>query len=105
MGAAGLVYVVARPLGKVAGVHLALRSVEVPEAVRRHLGRCLISSSSLALGLSLQVRRVFPEFAEPVSAVALAAVLVFEIVGPLLARKSLIAAGEAGADVAPAPTL
>ena len=95
----------ARPLGKVLGVRLALRGVDVPEAVRRHLGRCILSSSSLALGLSLQVRRVFPEFAEPVSAVALAAVLVYEVVGPLLARQSLIAAGEAGADVAPAPTL
>jgi Kef-type K+ transport system membrane component KefB len=105
MGAAGLVYVMARPLGKVIGVRFALRRVDVPDAVRGHLGRCIISSSSLALGLSLQVRRVFPEFAQPVSAVALAAVLVFEVVGPLLARRSLIMAGEAGADVAPAPTL
>jgi Kef-type K+ transport system membrane component KefB len=105
MGAAGAVYVVARPVGKMLGVRLALRGSAEPEAVRAHLGRCIISSSSLALGLSLQVRRLFPDLAGPVSAVALAAVLVFEVVGPLVARRSLIAAGEAGADTSPALTL
>jgi Kef-type K+ transport system membrane component KefB len=105
MGAAGLAYVVARSIGKVGGARLALRRVDVPPVVRRHLGNCILSSSSLALGLSIQVRYSFPDIAEPVSAVALAAVLLFEVAGPLLARRSLIAAGEAGRDTAPAPVL
>ncbi len=105
MGAIGLAYVVARGVGKVAGARLALRRVDVPPVVRRHLGNCILSSSSLALGLSIQVRYSFPGIAEQVSAVALAAVLLYEIAGPLLARRSLIAAGEAGRDTAPAPAL
>ena len=105
MGVAGLVYVVARGAGKVIGVRLALRGADVPDAVRRYLGNCVLSSSSLALGLSIQVRRSFPDIAEPVTAVALAAVLVFEIVGPLLARRALIVSGEAGKDLAPGPVL
>jgi Kef-type K+ transport system membrane component KefB len=101
MGAAGLVYVVGRGTGKVVGVRLALRGVDVPDTVRRYLGNCVLSSSSLALGLSIQVRRSFPDIAEPVTAVALAAVLLFEVVGPLLARRALIVSGEAGKDLAP----
>jgi Kef-type K+ transport system membrane component KefB len=105
MGAAGLAYVAGRAAGKVLGVRLALRSVDAPETVRRHLGNCVLSSSSLALGLSIQVRRSFPDLAEPVSAVALAAVLVFEVVGPLLARRSLVVSGEAGKDLVPGPAI
>jgi Kef-type K+ transport system membrane component KefB len=101
MGLVGAAYVVARAAGKVTGARLALRGADVPAPVRAHLGNCILSSSSLALGLSIQVRRSFPDIADTVSAVALAAVLVFELAGPLLARRSLIAAGEAGKDTAP----
>ena len=95
LGLAGLLYVVLRTIGKVVGASLGIRGQDVPEQVRRNLGFCLISSSSLAVGLSLQVRASFPDLAPPVTAVALSAVIVFEIAGPLLARRALFAAGEA----------
>jgi hypothetical protein len=72
-----------------------MRRQDVPEPVRRNLGLCLLSSSSLAIGLTIQVRASFPDLAPAVTGVALAAVLVFEIVGPLLARRALIRSGEA----------
>jgi Kef-type K+ transport system membrane component KefB len=97
VGAAGAAYVVARAVGKVAGARLALRGEPLPDEVRRQLGLCLLSSSSLAVGLTLQVRSAFPELAPPVSAVVLGAVLLFEVVGPLLTRRALVVTGEASA--------
>ena len=63
--------------------------------VRRHLGFCLVSSSSLAVGLTIQIRSAFPEYAATVTGIVLAAVVIFEIVGPLLTRRALLKTGEA----------
>ncbi len=101
LGVAGLAYVVLRVVGKLAGARIALRDEDVPETVRRYLGLCLVSSSSLAVGLTIQVRSSFPEAAAPVTAVALAAVLVFEMAGPLLTRLALVRSGEAQTEPRP----
>jgi Kef-type K+ transport system membrane component KefB len=95
LGLGGLAYVVLRALGKVAGARLGMRGQDLPPPVRRYLGVCLISSSSLAVGLTIQIRHSFPDLAAPVTGIVLAAVLVFEIAGPLLTRHALVRSGEA----------
>lgn len=101
LGAAGAAYTLARAVGKVTGAWMGLRGDDVPAAVRRHFGFCLISSSSLAVGLTLQIRSTFPELAVTTTGIILAAVLVFEIVGPLLTRRALLSTGEATTMPAP----
>lgn len=95
LGTGGVVYAVGRVVGKVAGTRIGLRGQPVPSLVRTHLGLCMISSSSLAVGLTIQVRSEFPDFAPAVTGIVLAAVVVFEIIGPLLTRRALFATGEA----------
>jgi Kef-type K+ transport system membrane component KefB len=95
LGAAGLAYTGARTIGKLVGARIGLRGKEVSPVVQRHLGYCLISSSSLALGLTIQIRTVFPSYAATVTGIVLAAVMIFEVVGPLLTRRALLAVGEA----------
>lgn len=101
LGMAGVVYVAARAVGKVAGARIALRSQEVPPLVRQQLGYCLISSSSLAVGLTIQIRSLFPQYAVTVTGIVLAAVLIFEVIGPLLLRRALVVTGEAHTIPAP----
>lgn len=107
IGGAGLAYVAMRGLGKVAGAFLALRVLASSASLQRHLGWCILSSSSLAIGLTIQIRSQFPEYGEQVAAIVLAAVIVFEIVGPVLARTALVRAGEATVEPAvnPEPSL
>jgi Kef-type K+ transport system membrane component KefB len=95
VGTAGVAYVVARTAGKILGARKGMEGQAALPAVRRHLGLCLISSSSLAIGLTIQVRVAFPDYAQAVTGVVLASVLVFEIVGPLLTRQALLRSGEA----------
>jgi hypothetical protein len=73
----------------------------VSPIVRGQLGLCLISSSSLAVGLTIQIRAAFPTYAATVTGIVLAAVVIFEIIGPLLTRRALILTGEA--QTLPAP--
>jgi Kef-type K+ transport system membrane component KefB len=95
LGLIGLGYTVARAVGKIVGARIGLRGQDVPEVVRRQLGYCLISSSSLAVGLTIQIRTAFPAYAATITGIVLAAVVIFEIVGPLLTRRALFATGEA----------
>jgi Kef-type K+ transport system membrane component KefB len=95
LGLLGGAYTAARVVGKLVGTRVGLRGQDVPDGVRRQLGYCLISSSSLAIGLTIQIRSTFPEYAATVTGIVLAAVLIFEIVGPLLTRRALIQTGEA----------
>jgi Kef-type K+ transport system membrane component KefB len=103
LGLIGLAYTVARTVGKVAGARIGLRGQDVPDVVRRQIGFCLVSSSSLAVGLTIQIRAAFPAYAATVTGIVLAAVVIFEIVGPLLTRRALFAAGEA--KTVPSPLL
>ena len=59
------------------------------------------TSSSLAVGLTIQVRAAFPDYAPTVTGIVLAAIVLFEIAGPLATRRALIVTGEA--KTAPAP--
>jgi Kef-type K+ transport system membrane component KefB len=94
LGSAGGLYVVLRSAGKLIGSRVGMSGQTLPDTVRRNLGLCLLSSSSLAVGLTLQIRSSFPPHAAAVTGIVLAAVLIFEIAGPLLTRKALLRAGE-----------
>lgn len=95
LGTAGAAYVIARSVGKIVGTRIALRTQPLPGVVRSQLGYCLISSSSLAVGLTIQIRSSFPDYAATVTGIVLTAVLLFEIAGPLLLRRALVLTGEA----------
>jgi Kef-type K+ transport system membrane component KefB len=95
LGVIGAGYVIARATGKMIGARIALRTERVSPIVRKQLGFCLISSSSLAVGLTIQIRSAFPAYATTVTGIVLAAVVLFEIVGPLLTRRALVRTGEA----------
>jgi hypothetical protein len=45
--------------------------------------------------LTIQIRTGFPAYAETVTGIVLAAVVIFEVVGPLLTRRALLVTGEA----------
>lgn len=95
LGVCGLGYVALRSIGKIAGARLGIRGQNVTAEVRRYLGLCLLSSSSLAIGLTIQIRHSFPVYAQALTGIVLASVLIFEIAGPLLTRFVLVRVGEA----------
>lgn len=94
LGAVGLLYVVARAGGKFLGARAGARKAGLSENVQRHLGFGIMSQAGLAIGLTLVVSRRFPDVAPAVSTVVLAAVVVFEMVGPISVRMALDRSGE-----------
>jgi Kef-type K+ transport system membrane component KefB len=95
LGLIGLVYVAGRTAGKLGGTLLGARRAGLPRVVGRNIGLAALSQAGLAIGLLLTVNRRFPELAPVVTTVVLAAVTVFELVGPISTRFALSRAGEA----------
>ncbi|HYF39523.1 MAG TPA: cation:proton antiporter [Gemmatimonadales bacterium] len=95
LGVVGLIYVLGRAGGKLFGTIVATRRVKSEPPVRRYLGFAMLSQAGLAVGLLLAVNRRFPELAPLITTVVLAAVTIFELVGPVGARYALVRAGEA----------
>jgi Kef-type K+ transport system membrane component KefB len=95
VGPLGLLYLAARVTGKIAGAWGGARLSSMPPQVQRALGFGLLSQAGLAVGLTLTIGTRFPTLAPTVNTVVLAAVVIFEVIGPLGARLVLGRSGEA----------
>lgn len=96
IGGLGLVYVIARALGKLGGATLGAKLVEAKDTIVRYLGLALLPQGGVSIGLSMIVARELPAYADKIITVVLFAVLIFEITGPILAKFAITRAGEVG---------
>ncbi len=65
--------------------------------VRRWAWMGFVAQAGLSLGLASRIAREFPGFGSSLAAVIVGAVVVNQLVGPVLWRHALVASGEAGA--------
>jgi len=88
-------YVLARTAGKVGGAVLAVRAARLHD-LRAGLGAGLLCHAGVAVGLVGRLGGVLGEAAwvEQVAAVVLGSVALFEFAGPLLVKRTVVAAGE-----------
>lgn len=94
IGALGIFYALSRAIGKIAGASIGAKIVNAEETVVKWLGLALLSQGGISIGLSMIVARELPGFADEIITVILFSVLVFEILGPILAKVSITKAGE-----------
>lgn len=94
IGLLGLVYVLMRIAGKLAGAWLGARLGAFGPAHRRWMGMTLMAQAGVAIGLSEGLAAAWPEGGHLVQTVVLGAVVLFEIGGPLAVRHGLVHSGE-----------
>ncbi len=99
VGGVGAMYVIGRIIGKVAGSYIGCKVCKSSPMVQKYLGLSLLPQSGVAIGLSFAAYIAlegagFKEYAEVVKNVVLAAVLVFELFGPLLVKMAFKGADE-----------
>ena len=94
IGALGIFYALSRAIGKIAGASIGAKIVNAEETVVKWLGLALLSQGGISIGLSMIVARELSGFADEIITVILFSVLVFEILGPILAKVSITKAGE-----------
>ncbi len=94
LGLVGLAYVVARSAGKIFGAWIGGVSTRREPAVRKYLGLALLPQAGVALGLAASFDAGSPELAEKVRTIIVSAVIVFELIGPPLAKIALKLSGD-----------
>ena len=88
----GVVYIFARSLGKYLGADFSCALTRQTAPIRKNLGITLLPQAGVALGMALTAATL-PDGALARN-VVLFAVLVYELVGPALTKRSLLAVGE-----------
>ena len=88
----GVIYILARSAGKYYGALGSCVLTKQPKQIRSNLGITLLPQAGVALGMAISAATL-PDGAMARN-VVLFAVLVYELVGPALTKRSLLAAGE-----------
>ena len=88
----GVIYMIFRSIGKYLGAYGSCAATGCSESIKKHLGITLLPQAGVALGMALTAQQLAD--GTVVRSVVLFSVLVYELVGPALTKRSLIAAGE-----------
>ena len=97
----GIIYIVARSAGKILGATVSARAVRCEESICKYLGITLLPQAGVALGMSVTVAAEFGEEGAIIRSIVLFSVLIYELVGPILTKIALTAAG----DIKPKPDI
>lgn len=89
----GIVYIASRSAGKYLGAYFSSKAVKCEPNIVKYLGITLLPQAGVALGMAIKAHELGAE-GMIVANITLFAVLIYEIVGPLLTKISLQKAGE-----------
>ena len=91
---AAFCFVIVRFIGKSAGLLLVSPFSAMSTRQTALLGLTLVPMAGLAIGLTEETSRLYPDFARELSAIVLGSVAILETVGPVLTEYALKRAGE-----------
>lgn len=89
----GLLYILARSAGKYSGAFLSAKATKCSPTIVKYLGITLLPQAGVALGMAIKAKDVIAG-GTLISNITLFAVLIYEIVGPMLTKICLLRAGE-----------
>lgn len=94
VGVIGIIYVVARVVGKIIGVTIGAKLSNVEPVIRKYLGYTLIPQAGVAIGLSTVAMNVAPQYGTEIRTIVLCGTVIYELIGPVLTKIALKKAGE-----------
>ena len=89
----GAVYIIFRSLGKYTGTFVSTKAAKCEPQICKYLGITLLPQAGVALGMCTTAMQL-GDAGRLIRNITLFAVLIYELVGPLLTRKALECAGE-----------
>lgn len=94
-GLIAVLYIVFRSIGKIGGAYVGALIAKSPKVVRNSVGLCLLPQGGVEIGMLVAVTTLFPEQESIlVSTIVLAGILFFELVGPIIFKKTIEKVGE-----------
>ncbi len=89
----GIIYIASRSLGKYFGAYASAKAVGCDKNIVKYLGITLLPQAGVALGMALKSAELGAENAI-IANITLFAVLIYELIGPMLTKISLLKAGD-----------
>lgn len=89
----GVVYIISRSLGKYFGTYASAKATNCSPSICKYLGITLLPQAGVALGMCMTAMQLGEE-GNLIRNITLFAVLIYELVGPLLTKMALTAAGD-----------
>ncbi|MBR2611461.1 MAG: cation:proton antiporter [Clostridia bacterium] len=89
----GLLYIVARSAGKYTGAFLSSKATKCSPTIVKYLGITLLPQAGVALGMAMDAKDIIAG-GSLIYNITLFAVLIYEVVGPMLTKICLLRAGE-----------
>ncbi len=90
----GVVYIISRSIGKYVGTWGSARLVKCSDSICKYLGITLLPQAGVALGMTITAADAMGECGVLVRNITLFAVLIYELIGPLLTKIALTKAGD-----------
>ncbi len=90
----GVVYILTRAAGKMLGAGISAKATKCEPNIVKYLGITLLPQAGVALGMSLIAAETLGEVGVMVRSITLFAVLVYELVGPMLTKIALTKSGD-----------
>lgn len=90
----GILYILARSLGKYIGAFGGAKATGCSKTIQKYLGITLLPQAGVALGMTLTAQELGGAEAQLIRNIVLFSVLIYELIGPLLTKMSLIKAGD-----------
>ena len=89
----GIIYIIFRSLGKYFGAYASAKMTKCEPQICKYLGITLLPQAGVALGMCTTAMQL-GEAGKLIRNITLFAVLIYELVGPLMTREALTAAGD-----------
>ncbi len=89
----GLVYIIARSLGKYSGAYASAKATRCDDHIVKYLGVTLLPQAGVALGMALKASTLGSD-GHIIRNITLFAVLIYELIGPMMTKIALLKAGD-----------
>lgn len=90
----GAVYIITRCIGKYLGTFISAKMTHCAPQISKYLGITLFPQAGVALGMCATASAQLGEVGDLIRNITLFAVLIYELIGPVMTRMALTAAGE-----------
>ena len=90
----GVIYILFRSIGKYTGAYASAKLSRCDDNIVKYLGVTLLPQAGVALGMAMKASALGDANGTLISNITLFAVLIYELIGPLLTKIALTKAGD-----------
>ena len=94
LGLIGSVYIISRIIGRIGGAYAGAVIAGTENSIKKYMGLALMAQAGVAIGLAMMAKVNLPQTGGAILNTIIATTVIYEILGPIATRYSLIKSGD-----------